>query len=453
MKFDINFEETILSKCIKDQAFLKKAAPLLEAHHFGTRQHSWIWKSVKYVWNTYREKSNIKLLVMMAKHDFTKSEDLEIHLKLIKKIVKKKAESPLATLSELQTFVRSVNAQKVLEEAATELEKENIDKVWNVLNKASRRDVKPKNYTVVRWIEEFEDRQRERKFKAENPDLVVRIPTGFKALDSLLAGGLEIGELGLVVGTTGKGKSILLNNLGYWSAASGFPTLYITLEMTAQKVAQRMDSRWSKYNFNQFKTYDFKPSELRMLNNKIKYAKKRFSDKLMIVETPVRKTTIDDIERILDDVNDDYGFAPKMIIVDSGDHMSSARRYESYRLEQADVYWHLSWLSQQGYVVWSSVQAGKEHAKSIADAEAVSESYDKSRIASLVISINQPEKKSRKTKITTDDDEEIDEDEIRVVDGKYMKLHVGKYRDGEDKVSIPVDAIFAKSYIKEIRDD
>ena len=455
MKFDINFEETILSKCIKDQAFLKKAAPLLESHHFGTRQHSWIWKSIKHIWDTYREKPNGKLLIMRAKHDFIKPEDLEIHLKLLKKILKKKTKSAYATLGELETFVRSVNAQKVLEDAATQLEKENVEKVWEILNRASRQDIKPKNYNVVRWIEEFEDRQRERKFRADNPGSVIRVPTGFKTLDNLLGGGLEAGELGLVLGTTGKGKSFVLGNLAFWSAAVGYPTLYITLEMSSQKVAQRLDARWSKYTYNQFKTYDFKPSELRKLKSRTKYALKRFANKLMIVETPVRKTTINDIERILDDLNDDYGFIPKTIVVDSGDHMSSTRRYETYRLEQADVYWHLSWLSQQGHVVWSAVQAGKEYAKKLADAEASSESYDKSRIASLAMSINFPEKESRRTKISTDDDDDEDEteDEIFVVDGKYMELYVSKCRDSEDKVRIPVDAMYAKGYIKEIETD
>lgn len=450
MKFDISFEETILSRCLRDQAFLKKAAPLLEAHHFGSRQHAWVWKAIKHIWDSYREKPNGKLIVMAAKHDFPKEEELKVHLELIRKIAKKKKGAALASLHELQQFVRAVNAQRVLEESAKELERGKIDKAWEILNRASREDIKPKDYQAIRWIEEFEERQRERKFNAENPGAVTRIPTGFKQLDNLLGGGIEVGELGLVLGTTGKGKSIMLNNLAYWGAATGFPTVYFTLEMKARQIAQRTDSRWSAFEYSKFKRFDFKPSELRRLKSKTKYALKRFADKLIIVESPVRKTTVADLERVLDDLAEDYGFVPKLVVVDSGDHMSASRRYESYRLEQADVFWHLSWLAQQGYGVWSSVQAGKEYAKMVAHAEAASESYDKSRIADLVISLNTPEKKSRSTKITTDDDDDDEAEDTPIVEGRYMELFVGKYRDGEDKITIPVDAQFARMYIQEM---
>lgn len=453
MEFDIDFEEAILSRCLSDQNFLKKAAPLMEAHHLGTRQHAWVWKTIKYIWDSYREKPNSKLIIMRAKHDFSKDEELKIHLELIRKISRKKDAAAAASLGELELFVRAVNAQRVLEESAKFLEKGKIEKAWEVLNRASREDVKPKNYTTIKWIEEFDERQLERKFRAENPGAIARIPTGFKCLDSLLGGGLEVSELGLVLGTTGKGKSIMLANLTYWSAANGYPTVYFTMEMPAKQIAQRLDSRWSSYEYSKFKRYDFKPSELRRIEARKKYAVKKFSEKIIIIESPVRKTTVADLERILDDLSDDYGFVPKLIVVDSGDHMAASRRYESYRLEQADVYWNLSRLAQQGYGVWSSVQAGKEYAKQLAHAEAASESYDKSRIASLVISLNTPEKesKSRSTKITSGESED-DEDEIPCVEGKYMEILVGKYRDGEDKVKIPVDAQFARMAIKELEE-
>lgn len=452
MKFDINFEETILSKCLRDQAYLRKAAPLLDAHHFGTKQHAWVWKTIKHIWDKYREKPSAKLIIMRAKHNFTKEEDLKIHLQLIYKVAKKKPKAALATLEELEKFIRAVNAQRVLEEAAKELGKERINKTWAILNKASRQDIRPRNYHTIRWIEEFEERQRERKFRAEHPEAISRIPTGFKQLDAVSDGGLEVGEFGLVLGTTGNGKSIMLCNIAYWGAAAGYPTVYFTLEMSARQIAQRLDSRWTQYYYNKFKKYDFKPSELRRITKKVKYASKKFGEKLVIVETPVRKTTINDILRILDDLNDDIGFVPKLIVIDSGDHMSSVKRYESYRLDQADVYWNLAWLADEGYSVWSSTQAGKEYAKQIAHAEAVSEAYDKARIADLVISINTPDKKSRRTRIVLDEEgEESEEIEPEpAVLGKYMEMFISKYRDGADKIKVPVDAQFARMYIKEI---
>jgi len=462
MKFDRGFEEDILSRCLRDPQFLKKAAPLLEAHHFGTAQHAWIWKTIRQVWDTYREKPNGKILVARAQRDFPKDEERKVHLELIKKIAQRKAKAAHAILKELETFVRGVNGQRVIEEAAKELEKGDVDKMWEVLNKASRQDVKPRDYHVVKWIEEFKDRQLERKYNKEHPGHIVRIPTGFKQLDHVLGGGIETSELGLVIATTGKGKSITLGNLAYWSAASGFPTAYFTMEMPAKQIAQRIDSRWSQMEYAKFKQFDFLPSELRLLDTKYKHATTRLGNKLMIIESPVRKTTVNDLIRCLDDLAEEYDFHPKLVVVDSGDHMSATRRYESFRLEQAEVFWGLSFMAQQGpYAVWSSSQAGKEYKDKVAGAEAVSESYDKGRIASIVISLNTPEKKSRSTKVTTADDDDEEESGSgggaagpeAYTRGKYMELHLGKYRDGEDKITIPMDAQFSRMYITEAEDD
>jgi replicative DNA helicase len=352
----------------------------------------------------------------------------------------------------------------LLEESASHLEKGQIDKGWESINKASKQDVKPRDYHIAQWIEEFGNRQLERKYNKEHPGHIVRIPTGFKQLDRILSGGIETGELGLVVATTGKGKSIMLINLAFWAAATGHPTVYFTLEMPIKQICQRLDSRWTKYEYTKFKTYDFMPSELRLIDKKVSKATSQFGGKLVVVEMPVRRTSVIDLNRVLDDLQDDYGFTPQMIVVDSGDHMRSVGRFESHRLEQAEVYWGLSGMAQQmPCCVWSSVQAGKEYKDTVAEAEAVSESYDKGRIASIILSLNTPEKKSRSTKVTTDEDEDEDEkkgkkgkgkddEESRpsvYTEGKYIEMRLAKYRDGEDKVTIPMDAQFTRMYIQE----
>jgi len=450
LSFDIDFEEVILSRCIRDQVFLKKAAPLLEAHHFGTAAHSWVWKTVKDIWETYHEKPNGKILVAKVKSGFTKEKDQEVHLELVRKIARKKATTAHASLAQMEEFVRYVNAQRVLEEAAKELVKNNVEKTWEILNKASRQDVKPRDYQIEQWIENFKKRQEDRLYRKENPDASPRIPTGFKRFDTILGGGIGVKELGLVMATTGRGKSITLCNLAYWAAAQGFPTVYFTLEMSKDHIAQRMDSRWTMHEYNKFKTFDFTANELRNVDKKYGHALKQFSNKLMIIETPVRKTTVPDLVRCLDDLKEDFEFFPKLVVVDSGDHMSASRRYESYRLDQADVFWGLSWMAQDGgFACWSSTQAGKQYAKEKAGAEAVSEAYDKARIADLIFSLNAPEKKNRSAMVV-DEDEDEDEDDESIATGRYLELYIGKNRDGEDKVTIPMNAEFARMYINEL---
>lgn len=452
MKFDASFEIDVLSRALRDHAFLKKAAPILDAHHFSNAQHSYVWKTINGIWDKYREQPTGKLLLARVKSDFTSEDDIKVHLELIQKIAKHRPKASGAALDELTKFVRTVNAQLLLEEAAKELEKGHIEKVWEALGRASKKDVQPKDYVSCSWIEGFEQRQLDRKYTAEHPEAVTRIPTGFKQLDHILGGGAEIGEFGLIMATTGKGKSITLINLAYNAVARSYPTVYFTLEMPARQILQRMDSRWTQYEYQKFKLWDFKPSELRLMDRKLAKNKKRYESMLEVVEMPLRQCDIGSIRRALDDLQEEKSFVPKCIIVDSADHMNATRRYDSFRLEQAAVYWDLSGLAGEGHVVWSSVHAGREYEKKVAKTAAVSESYDKARIASIVASLNTPVQQTRSTKITKDDDE--DEEEATpttdiVTKGQYMELFLAKYRDGKSQITIPLDAQFSRMYISE----
>lgn len=455
MKFDRDFEEAILSQAIRDTTYLKRASRILDSHHFISPQHAWVWKVVKDIWNQYRERATAKLLASNARHDFKDDGDREPYLELVKKLYRKKAKASAATLDELSKFVRTVNAQLGMEAAAKDLERGNIDEVYETLRQVSRRELKPSNYTQIKWIEGFKERQRERKHRRDHPEMYVRIPTGFKRLDQII-GGIELGELGLMLATTGKGKSIMLNNLAAAAVGHKVATVYFSLEMPARQVAMRQDARWLDIPYIKFKEYNFSPSELRAIKKRLKMVRKKWKGLLRIISVPLGYCDINVIRDTLDDLYQEDGFRPQLILMDSGDHMNGVGRFESYRLEQKSVYVDLKTLAEdEGYAVWSSCHAGREWAKSVATAEATGESYDKARIADIVCSLNTPEKRSRTTKIEFSEEGEEGQASAQPTlasqaTGSYSELYLAKYRDGASRISIPMDAVFSRMLIKEM---
>ena len=126
--------------------------------------------------------------------------------------------------------------------------------------------------------------------------------------------------------------------------------------------------------------------------------------------------------------------------------MRGLGRFESYRLEQAQVYRDLKALAEEdGYAIWSSTHAGREWAKSVATAEATGESYDKARLADVVISLNTPDSASRSTKVALAEEDKDDDDLTSVgAAGRLIDMHLAKYRDGDSKLTIPLDADFSR---------
>ncbi len=445
------FEEDVLAQCLRSTDYLRKAAPVLGVHLFIHKEHGWVWSVVAETWTKFAERAGPKVLVSRAQHEFAKDKaKRELHVQIIFDLFKRKIETPMAKLEELRQFVRDKRLHVSIDESLDARDKGDTNGAIEALRKMVAEDIAPSTHSVVDWIESLKDRQRDRKHRKEHPDEYPVIATGFPTLDRLLGGGARAGEVCLVVSTTGRGKSIFLMDLGYVAItrpSNPCNVLHVTLEMSAEQVATRYDSRFTGMAHGKFKGFDFTAAELAEIEAKAARNRARLASRLRIISLPMGSCNIGALRSAVADARTHM---PKidLLLVDSGDHMKGTGRFESKRLEQAQIYWDLKGLAaDQGMVLWSSTQAGREWEKKIAGAEAVSESYDKARIADLVVTLNQPGG-YRRGVVTADGDE--DEDELK---GEEMSgdltMFVAKYRDGESKVKIPLDADFAHMLIRE----
>src|SRR5690606_18030367 len=89
----------------------------------------------------------------------------------------------------------------------------------------------------------------------DNPKLAPRHRTGFLALDRMLAkGGMKGGQLVIVAGPTGGGKTVLAMNLLVQMAQDGVPGAAFSLEMDAKDLVLRclMSESFRSANGNHF---------------------------------------------------------------------------------------------------------------------------------------------------------------------------------------------------------
>ena len=66
------------------------------------------------------------------------------------------------------------------------------------------------------------------------------VPTGFATVDKMLGGGLRTGDLVVLGGDVGSGKSALALGIAMRAAMRGCVVRYYTAEMTAERVYERM---------------------------------------------------------------------------------------------------------------------------------------------------------------------------------------------------------------------
>lgn len=111
------------------------------------------------------------------------------------------------------------------------------------------------------------------------------IPTGFTELDTYLCGGLVRPELTIVGARPGKGKSAFLLASSMYAAKAGFHVGYVSLEMSAVQLGQRMLAATSMVSITRQRTGELNDADWERMNNGLVEVKESgVGDRLHIYE-------------------------------------------------------------------------------------------------------------------------------------------------------------------------
>ena len=137
-------------------------------------------------------------------------------------------------LDEYERFARHKSLETAILASADMLEKGEYGSVEEKIKKAVQVGL-----TKDMGLDYFEDpKSRLQALKDNNG----QIPTGWKNFDKKLFGGFNRGELNIFAGGSGAGKSLFLQNLAVNYAEQGLNCVYITLELSENLTAMRIDA-------------------------------------------------------------------------------------------------------------------------------------------------------------------------------------------------------------------
>ena len=137
-------------------------------------------------------------------------------------------------LEEFESFTRRQELERAILKSADLLEKGNFDPVEKLI-----KDAVQISLTKDMGTDYFADpRARLMALKSNNG----QNSTGWPALDKLLYGGFNRGELQIFAGGSGSGKSLFMQNLAVNWCQAGLSGVYITLELSEGLCSYRIDS-------------------------------------------------------------------------------------------------------------------------------------------------------------------------------------------------------------------
>lgn len=349
-------------------------------------------KSIKYYLD-YNKKPSHRILKRLVEKDSELNEtEARRYLRAIRSLFKNKPDSPIFSLNELQKFSRKKKLVTYLENTAEKIEgNEDIDEVIKFMtsNVMSLESLKQKEWKIVDWLDEYEDRQKIRKYKRKHPELYRTFHFGIKEIDRKMRRGLIIGDMGSIAAKTGRGKSIFTIQVGLQGLYQGFNVTHITTENELDQTLGRYDSRITGIPYEQIQMYDFdgsKKAARRQAQQTIDMLRNFVNTKLKIVKCIPNKTNIMTIIDIIDRLEKREGHKTDLLIIDSPELMIPLAKFQEFRLQKAAVYWELkSLLLERGIIGFVTSQLIRGSDDSMPTAEDMSEAYDKARLLDLMM--------------------------------------------------------------------
>jgi replicative DNA helicase len=243
------------------------------------------------------------------------------------------------------------------------------------------------------------------------------VPTPWPEINELIQGGLGNGDLGLIFGNPGGGKSWTLVALGGYAIKMGYNVIHYTLELSEAYTGRRYDAFFTGVPVDQLEKH----------KGDVETLTADLPGELIIREFPMGKTTISSIEAHINKVKD-LGIEPDLIIIDYIDLLSTRKRNVDRKGEIDDIYTSTKGLARELNIpIWSVSQVNRAGAKdNVIEGDKAAGSYDKMMITDLSISL------SRKK-----------EDKVNGTG----RLHIMKNRYGMDGLTFQVDVNTSTGHI------
>ena len=147
-----------------------------------------------------------------------------------------------------------------------------------------------------------------------------KVPFDLEMFNKITKGGLPNKSLNIALAGTGVGKSLFMCHMAAAAMEIGKNVLYITMEMSEEKIAERIDANILNIPIDQLDTLSQS-----MYAEKIAKVKKSTNGKLIVKEYPTGSANASHFRALLNELKLKKKFVPQMIFIDYLNICSSAR--------------------------------------------------------------------------------------------------------------------------------
>lgn len=367
-QYGISFQIKVLSSLLKHKEFLQNIHDILDTEMFDNPAHKWIVGEILryyYKYNTTPSTDALQVEVRKIENEVLKISVVE----QLKEALKSSNEDRDYVEQEFSSFCKNQQIKKAILSSVSLLEKGQYDDIKYMIDQALKAG--QEKSIGHEYEKDIETRYREEE---RSP-----MPTFWPHINELLMGGLGVGDLGIIFGNPGGGKSWMLVNIGAEAVKRGYTVCHYTLELSEYYVGKRYDALFTGIDVQ----------SVQKNRQAIEETVSKIKGKLIIKEFPMGKATTHTIESHIQKCRD-LGYPPDLVIIDYVDLLKSKTKSIDPKDAIDDVYTATKGMARELKVpIWTVSQVNRAGAKDdVIEGDKAAGSYNKMMIADFAMSLS-----------------------------------------------------------------
>ena len=364
------FQLEVLGSLLTDKSFLLNVRDVLHDHYFDSDSHKWIIGQIIEYFDKYH--TNITMDVLKVELQKVENEVLKVALKEeLRNSYEASTDDVEFVQEEFSTFCKNQEMKSAILNSADLLKGGDFDGIRNTIEKAMKAGM-DKNIGHE-YNKDIETRYRE--------NYRPTIPTPWPILNDGIQGGFGPGDLGIIFGSPGGGKSWTMVACAAHAVQLGYKVNFYTLELGEDYVGKRFDCYFTGHTIDEINSH----------RKEVQKHVDNLKGRLIVKEYPPKGASVNTIKSHIQKCID-MDHKPDMIIIDYVDYLKAPSRGKSYERKDEidDVFIATKGLAKEMKIpILTPSQVNRMGAKdSVIEGDKAAGSYDKMMVADICLSLS-----------------------------------------------------------------
>ncbi len=303
---ETRIENTIIKNLIQNETYTRKVIPFIKSEYFTESSEKLVFEEIVNYFDKYTKSPTVEALLINLDNVTSQGDAI---VKSSKQLVEniKTDDTPLDWLidetekwcKDRAIYIAVMDSIEVLDEKS----KRSTGEIPDLL-----KDALSVSFDTHIGHDQLEDADERFEFYNTEEE---KMPFDLEYFNKITKGGLPNKTLNICLAGTGVGKSLFMCHMASNCLLMGKNVLYITMEMSEERIAERIDS--NVMNVPMKELPDISKKEY---DKKIERIKNKTKGKLIIKEYPTAAAHVGHFRHLLQELNIKKDFRPDIIFID-----------------------------------------------------------------------------------------------------------------------------------------